>query len=135
MKVTFAFVHAAFRAASIYRLDYWVFTLGIFIMMYASYSIWSILYQQSPDAFGMGVDFGDDIADVAIDRAELLVREGRRARFRFNRWHTSASALITQLAKCPVRDISIEEPEIEAIVREIYRRSSAGGSMSDQHDD
>jgi hypothetical protein len=37
----------------------------------------------------------------------------------------SASELIVELAgKYKVRDISVEEPEIEAIVREIYRITS-----------
>ena len=73
------------------------------------------------------VDFADGVSDVEIDRAELMERENRRARFRFNRWQVSASELITELAqKYPVRDISVEEPEIEAIVREIYKRSAKG---------
>jgi ABC-2 type transport system ATP-binding protein len=54
-----------------------------------------------------------------------MERDGRRARFRFNRWQISASELITELAqKYPVKDISVEEPEIETIVREIYERSA-----------
>ncbi len=73
------------------------------------------------------VDFADGVAGVEIDRAELIERNGRQARFRFNRWQVSASELITELAQqYPVRDISIEEPEIEAIVREIYKRSAKG---------
>jgi len=73
------------------------------------------------------VDFADGVGEVEVDRAELIGREGRQARFRFNRWQVSAAELITELAqRCPVRDISIEEPEIEAIVREIYERSATG---------
>ena len=69
------------------------------------------------------VDFADSLADIQMDRAERVERDGRRARFRFNRWQVSASDLITELAqKYPVKDISVEEPEIEAIVREIYER-------------
>ena len=71
------------------------------------------------------VDFADGVAGIEVDRAELMERDGRRARFRFNRWQISASELITELAqKYPVKDISVEEPEIEAIVREIYERSA-----------
>ena len=73
------------------------------------------------------VDFADTVPDVEIDRAELVEREERRARFRFNRWQVSASELIIELArKYPVRDVSVEEPEIEAIVREIYERLATG---------
>jgi ABC-2 type transport system ATP-binding protein len=73
------------------------------------------------------VDFADGAAEVAVDRAELIERKGARVRLRFNRWQVSASELITELArKYPVKDISVEEPEIEAIVRGIYERSAAG---------
>jgi ABC-2 type transport system permease protein len=56
IKVQYAFIRAAFHNAWIYQLEFWLITPGLFIMMYASYSIWSILYQQSPDAFGMDLD-------------------------------------------------------------------------------
>jgi len=71
------------------------------------------------------VDFADNAPHVEIDQAELVERENRRSRFRFDRRQVSASALITALAqKYPVKDISVEEPEIEAIVREIYEHSA-----------
>ncbi len=73
------------------------------------------------------VDFADNVPHVEIDQAELMERKDRRARFRFDRRQVSASELITALAqKYPVKDISIEEPEIETIVREIYERSAIG---------
>ena len=79
------------------------------------------------------VDFADGASGVEIDRAELIERDGRRARFRFNRWQVSAPELITELAqKYPVRDISVEEPELEAILREIYERSAIGERLEGQ---
>ena len=73
------------------------------------------------------VDFADTVADIEMDRAELVECDGRQARFRFNRWQISASELITELAqRYPLKDISVEEPEIETIVREIYERSAIG---------
>jgi ABC-2 type transport system ATP-binding protein len=73
------------------------------------------------------VDFADTVADIEMDRAELVECDGRQARFRFNRWQISASELITELAqRYPLKDISVEEPEIETIVREIYEHSSIG---------
>jgi ABC-2 type transport system ATP-binding protein len=70
------------------------------------------------------VDFADGVSEVKSDRAELMEREGQRVRFRFNRSQVSASELITELAgQYQVRDISVEEPEIEEIVRKIYERS------------
>ncbi len=56
MKVLYAFIRAAFHNAWIFRLDFWLITPGLFIMMYASHSLWSILYQQSPHAFGMDLE-------------------------------------------------------------------------------
>ena len=51
--------------------------------------------------------------------------EGRTARYRFNRHQVSASELIVALAgRYAVQDISVEEPDIEAIVREIYIHSA-----------
>ena len=71
------------------------------------------------------VDFADNAPHVEIDQAELVERKGRQARFRFDRRQVSASELVIQLAqKYPVEDISVEEPEIEAIVREIYEHSA-----------
>ena len=78
------------------------------------------------------VDFADTVSDVEIEQAELMERKDRRARFRFNRWQVSASELITALAQeYPVKDISIEEPEIETIVREIYEHSAIVERLED----
>jgi len=77
------------------------------------------------------VDFADGVPEVKIARAELMEREGQRARFRFNREHVSASELITELAQQHrVRDISVEEPEIEEVVRKIYERSATDESLT-----
>ena len=56
MSVLFAFIRTAFHNAWIFRLDFWLITPSLFIMMYASHSLWSILYQQSPHAFGMDLE-------------------------------------------------------------------------------
>jgi ABC-2 type transport system permease protein len=53
MRVLLGFVRTAFRDAAIYRVDFWIGLLSIFFVMYAIYSIWFILYQQSPGAFGV----------------------------------------------------------------------------------
>jgi ABC-2 type transport system ATP-binding protein len=47
--------------------------------------------------------------------------EGRRRWLQFNRDEVSASELISRVAeRYPLQDLSIEEPEIEAIIRRIY---------------
>jgi ABC-2 type transport system permease protein len=56
MRVMRAFIRRAFANILIYRLQPWLWNAGMFIMMYATYSIWSILYKQSPDAFGMDIE-------------------------------------------------------------------------------
>jgi ABC-2 type transport system permease protein len=56
MKIVFGFVRTAFHDAAIYRIDFWFSLLSVFFMMYASYSIWYILYQQSPNAFGVDLE-------------------------------------------------------------------------------
>lgn len=68
------------------------------------------------------VDFMEEVSEVAFDRAEVVGHSGRQARFRFDRRQISASQLIAELAPLyPIKDISVEEPEIEAIVRGIYQ--------------
>jgi ABC-2 type transport system ATP-binding protein len=63
--------------------------------------------------------------DLELPRAELLRREGPRVWLRFSRDETTAAALIAELAaRYPLRDLTVEEPAIEAIVGDIYRRGS-----------
>ncbi|NNJ09506.1 IS200/IS605 family element transposase accessory protein TnpB [Chloroflexales bacterium ZM16-3] len=67
------------------------------------------------------VDLADDTAAPLVEMAELVRQEGPRAWLRFDRERTSAAALIAAVAeRYPVRDLTVEEPEIEAIVRGIY---------------
>jgi len=67
------------------------------------------------------VDFTQTVGAIELDHTELVTHDGHQARFRFDRRQISASQLITELAaRYPVKDISVEDPEIEAIVREIY---------------
>jgi ABC-2 type transport system permease protein len=53
VRVIFAFIRSTFHLTYIYRLDFWARLVAVCIMMYATYSLWSILYQQNPNAFGM----------------------------------------------------------------------------------
>lgn len=66
-------------------------------------------------------------AGLSVPHAEVVRREGPRVWLRFDREATTAAALIAEVAaRYPVRDLTVEEPEIEAIVRDIYRNGSAG---------
>ena len=73
------------------------------------------------------VDFEQEIRDVQVPVAALVRREGPRAWLRFERDTTTAAALIAEVsARYPVRDLTLEEPAIEGIVRGIYETGSAG---------
>jgi ABC-2 type transport system ATP-binding protein len=58
---------------------------------------------------------------LAITGAEVTKVDGPRQWLRFHRDHHTASSLLAEVtAQAPVRDITIEEPAIEDIVRRIY---------------
>ncbi|HXF33131.1 MAG TPA: ATP-binding cassette domain-containing protein [Candidatus Acidoferrales bacterium] len=59
--------------------------------------------------------------DFSIDGAEIESRDALTVRLRFDRRTTSAEALIRRVAdRYKVSDLSIEEPELESIIRRIY---------------
>jgi ABC-2 type transport system ATP-binding protein len=58
---------------------------------------------------------------LEVPDALEIKAEGPRRWLQFNREAISAAALIGQVAALyPLQDLSIEEPEIEAIIRQIY---------------
>lgn len=72
------------------------------------------------------VDLADPADDPLVEGAELLRREGPRAWLRFDRERVTAAGLIAAVAaRCPVRDLTVEEPEIEDVVRRIYENGIA----------
>jgi ABC-2 type transport system ATP-binding protein len=59
---------------------------------------------------------------VRVSQAEAVRCEGPRVWLRFDRSATTAASLIAEVAaRYPVRDLTVEEPEIEAIIRDIYQ--------------
>lgn len=63
--------------------------------------------------------FGDQLG---IEGAEQVRREGNKFWLRFNRDEISASQLIARVSqKYNVRDLTVEEPEIEGIISRIYQ--------------
>ena len=56
MRLIAAFIRASFHNTYIFRLQFWVRILSTAIMMYATFSLWNILYIQYPGAFGMTRD-------------------------------------------------------------------------------
>ena len=71
------------------------------------------------------VDLNEDLADgkdmLQVPNAELERREGPRLWLSFDREATTAAALIADVAaRYGVRDLTVEEPDIESVVRGIY---------------
>jgi len=67
------------------------------------------------------VDLVEPGGPLAVDGAEVTRVEGPRQWLRFHRDdHTAASLLAQVTARVPVRDITVEEPAIDDIVRRIY---------------
>jgi ABC-2 type transport system ATP-binding protein len=67
------------------------------------------------------VTFSEPVAEIAVEGAEIEAREGDVVRLRFDRRTVSAETLIRRVAdRYQVRDLSIEEPELESIIRRIY---------------
>lgn len=72
------------------------------------------------------VDLAAPVPPLEIDGAEVTRVEGPRQWLRFQREHVSASELLGRvMQRYDVRDLSIEEPEIESIVRQIYTGTAA----------
>jgi ABC-2 type transport system ATP-binding protein len=67
------------------------------------------------------VELAEPYPSLEVDGARLEEHDGLRAVFEFERDVTAASDLITCLtAKYKVRDLEVQEPEIEATIRRIY---------------
>jgi ABC-2 type transport system ATP-binding protein len=69
------------------------------------------------------VDLAEPGPPLEIDGARVTRVEGPRQWLRFRRDDVSAAELLGRVtAQAEVRDLAIEEPDIESIVREIYAR-------------
>jgi ABC-2 type transport system ATP-binding protein len=69
------------------------------------------------------VDLAEPGPPLAVAGARVSRVEGPRQWLRFSRDEVTASDLLTRVtALAEVRDLSVEEPDIETIVKEIYRR-------------
>ena len=67
------------------------------------------------------VDFSENYTDVTVPDAELVSNEGRRATYEFERGTITASELIGSLSRnFRIRDLEVQEPDIEETVRRIY---------------
>ncbi|MGH7736615.1 MAG: ABC transporter ATP-binding protein [Candidatus Tyrphobacter sp.] len=68
------------------------------------------------------VRFEAGVVEPSLPGAELVGIDGSTARFRFDRNRERADRLIRLVSeRYPVEDVSIEEPDLESIIRRIYR--------------
>lgn len=69
------------------------------------------------------VDFDQAHEPVAVTTGTVINREGPRQWIRFDRRETTAAEVIAEVtAAHPVRDLTIEEPDIEDLIRRVYGR-------------
>jgi ABC-2 type transport system ATP-binding protein len=67
------------------------------------------------------IDLSQQVAEIDVPLASSIQREGPRIWLEFDREETTAAALIADIAsRYPIRDLTVQEPEIESIVRRIY---------------
>ncbi|NLM20836.1 MAG: ATP-binding cassette domain-containing protein [Peptococcaceae bacterium] len=70
------------------------------------------------------VDLEEEIVDFSLDGVEVVKQEGNRRWLKFNRDTITASQLISRISEnYNVRDISIQDPEIEVLIRNIYENN------------
>jgi ABC-2 type transport system ATP-binding protein len=67
------------------------------------------------------VDYAEDYADLALRHAAIIHREKTRVHYRFSMDDISPADLIGEmLQRFKIADLSVQEPEIEEVVRAIY---------------
>lgn len=73
------------------------------------------------------VDLEERQVTVQVAEAETVAVDGRRHWLRFDRRRTTAAEVIAAVtAEHAVRDLSIEEPDIEVLIRRVYESTDAG---------
>ena len=73
----------------------------------------------------LSVDLEHRDDELALPQAEVVERRGHRVRLRFDPRRVSAAELIRSVTdRHPVRDLFVEDPPIERIIAELYRRHS-----------
>lgn len=78
------------------------------------------------------VRFSAPVADPELAGAQLVSAEDSTARFRFDRNLQRADLLVRQASeRYNVEDVSLEEPDLEAIIRRIYVEGYADQSEED----
>jgi ABC-2 type transport system ATP-binding protein len=67
------------------------------------------------------VDLQDAVEPLSLTTGQVTAVDGPRQWIRFDRRRTTAAAVINEVtAQQPIRDLTIEEPEIEELIRRVY---------------
>ncbi len=70
------------------------------------------------------IDLGTVVEPLAVANASVVRTEGPRQWLEFDRRETTAADVISAVShQHTLRDVSIEEPEIEELIRQLYTRS------------
>jgi len=81
------------------------------------------------------IEFSDDPGAVAIPHASLIEDRGIRKIYAFDRAEMPALDLVSMLPRSlPIADISFEEPDIEEIIRRLYRSMEADRPEAEEID-
>ncbi len=74
----------------------------------------------------LNVDYADVYADVSVRNADVVYQEGARVQYRFSPEEVSAADLIGAiLKKFKIVDISIQDPDIEDLIKTVYEDNLA----------
>ncbi|MGI9615815.1 MAG: ABC transporter ATP-binding protein [Acidimicrobiales bacterium] len=77
------------------------------------------------------VDLDEAASPVDLDVGSVVRVDGPRQWIRFERTATSAAEVIAAVsAQRPIRDVAIEEPDIEELIRNLYASTGDGGTTS-----
>ena len=69
----------------------------------------------------LSVDYAETYADISIPNADVTYQEGNRVQYRFSPEEISSADLIgTILQRFKIVDLSIQEPDIEALIKTVY---------------
>lgn len=75
------------------------------------------------------VDLEGDPGEVRVEGAETVRREGSCVWLRFDGYRLTASALIHRLSRdYAVRDLTVQEPELEEVIRRVYEHGAAAAA-------
>ncbi len=68
------------------------------------------------------VDFSENVEKIDIPGIQVIEDKGNKKRFKFSKDEIQISGLINELTqKYSIVDLTVQEPEIEGIIREIYQ--------------